>query len=77
MEKRNLYQCAHAKVFKDRIKCEHGHFLGGAKDGSLSIFPLIRGNPLECLSCQECFDYEEIGPPVKEEDRGWKEKKGS
>jgi hypothetical protein len=72
-EKRNLYQCFNAKVVSDRIKCLHGHFLGSAKDGSLALFPLVRGNPLECTSCQECMDYEEMGPSVPSSERGWKE----
>jgi hypothetical protein len=68
---RSLYQCFNAKVCGDRIKCSKGRFLGSAKDGSLSITPLLRGMPLENVSCQACPEYDEIGPPVEKGDRGW------
>jgi hypothetical protein len=68
---RSLYQCFNAKVSGDRIKCSKGRFLGSAKDGSLSITPLLRGMPLEAVSCQACPEYDEIGSPVEKGDRGW------
>jgi hypothetical protein len=68
---RSLYQCFNAKVSGDRIKCSKGRFLGSAKDGSLSIIPLLRGMPLEAASCQACPEYEEMGSPVEKGDRGW------
>ena len=68
---RSLYQCSNAKVCGDRIKCSKGRFLGAAKDGSLSITALLRGAPLEAVSCQACPEYEEMGDPVEKGDRGW------
>jgi hypothetical protein len=74
--KRSLYQCFNAKVRGDRIECAKGHNLGykyGKIEDSLSIRRLIRGAPLELAVCQECPDYDEMGPPIPKEERGWKE----
>lgn len=71
MRKRSLYQCLNAKVLGDKIYCSKGHKLGGVKGGRLDVLRLIRGEPLELSICQDCPDYDEMGPPVPKEERGW------
>lgn len=74
---RSLYQCAHAHVRGNnandaRIVCIKGKRLHpNSKDGGLNYERLIRGAALEFYICQECELYEELGPPVPEEERGW------
>ena len=73
---RSLYQCANAKVREGNettlgeIYCAKGHQFSGNYYRTLS-----RGNPLELTTCQKCSDYDEMGEPVKAEDRGWVGKK--
>jgi hypothetical protein len=69
--KRSLYQCFNARVKGDRIYCSKGYSIGTAKDGAMPVVKLARGAPLELGVCQECVDYDEIGPPVPKEERGW------
>lgn len=75
MGNRNLYQCAHAHVQGDSIVCVKGHLLQEGilfnGSGAISIKRLQRGVPLEFSICQECPDYDEMGPPVPPKDRGW------
>uniref|UniRef100_A0A6M3J4I8 Uncharacterized protein n=1 Tax=viral metagenome TaxID=1070528 RepID=A0A6M3J4I8_9ZZZZ len=71
MTKRSLYQCFNCKVI-DKIYCSMGHRLVKySSDGTINKALLIRGDPLELSVCQGCPDYDEMGPPVKKEDRGW------
>ena len=69
MEKRSLYECFNAKVLGDRIYCAKGHIF--SKSGEVNINRLARGTPLEMSVCQGCPDFDEMGPPVLPEDRGW------
>jgi len=70
--KRSLYQCSEPKVMGGRIKCAKGHILSSSSlDGSVNIEKLVRGTPLVYKVCQECAEYDEMGPPVLKEDRGW------
>jgi hypothetical protein len=69
MNKRSLYQCFNARVSGEKIYCAKGHLLGDK--GVLHIRALVRGKPLELSVCQTCSDYDEMGPPVAKEDRGW------
>ena len=62
---RSLYQCFHSKVKGKGIYCGKGH------DLKVGILRLARGEPLEYAICQSCPDYEEMGPPLTEWDRGW------
>lgn len=72
MVKRTLYQCSHARVRGNRIYCEKGHPLSlKSGDGCLDIRRLARGEPLMLGICQECPDFDSLGPPIPEEDRGW------
>ena len=68
---RSLYQCSHAKVKTDAIRCEKGHRIGSSKNGTIELARLKRGVPLELRICQLCADYDEMGPPVPEKERGW------
>jgi len=73
--KRSLYQCSHARfpIKGDRIYCDKGHSLSriSRKDGTISVVRLARGEPLELTVCQLCRDFDELGPPVPREERGW------
>ena len=72
MVKRSLYECSHARVLGDRIYCHVGHALSTKSgNGSLSIRRLARGEPLVLGVCQGCPDFDSMGPPVPEEERGW------
>ena len=68
---RSLYQCYNAKVNTDRIYCPYGK-LGTANDGTLHIFELRRGAPLEITFCQTCENYDEMGESVQKSERGWR-----
>jgi len=76
--KRSLYMCGNAKVMGSDISCAKGHrlnYLGRPSDSSegltISINRLKRGQPLELTICQACEDYDELGPPVPQHERGW------
>ena len=76
MTKRTLYDCSHAKVKGRCIYCDKGHPLSlKSDDGSLNIKRLARGDLLALGVCQECPDFDSIGPPILEEERGWEERK--
>ena len=64
--KRSLYMCSHAKV-RDKLYCSKGHEF----NLRASILALARGAPLELACCQNCEDYDEMGPPVPANERGW------
>lgn len=70
--KRSLYQCSHAKVKGDRICCKAGHVLSKMTgDRCLDILRLMRGDPLVLGVCQNCPDYDRLGPPIPKEEQGW------
>jgi len=89
-KKRTLYECSHARVNGDRIRCRKGYSLlmrtdGGSKGysllmrtdgGSIDIRRLARGQRLAFSICQKCPDFDCIGPPVLPEERGWLNGKG-
>jgi len=68
LTKRSLYQCSNARVRGPKLVCEKEHKFPIVAS---SILVLARGAPLELSCCQECPDYDEMGPPVAKEDRGW------
>lgn len=69
---RTLYECINARVTGDRINCRCGHpFSLKSADGSIDARRLARGEPLTLNICQVCGDFECIGPPIPEEERGW------
>ena len=70
--KRSLLQCFSARVDNGCIRCAKGHRLGTGFKRTVPINSLIRGMPLIQGICQNCTDYEEMGPPVPREERGWK-----
>jgi len=75
--KRSLYQCFNAKVKGGDISCAKGHEVfkgehGGRTNYSrIPVLRLKRGAPLELGICLNCPDYDEMGPPVPREERGW------
>jgi hypothetical protein len=74
MQKRSLYQCSNARVKEGRIYCARGIPLPGS-GGIIHIRSLISGKPLEFGVCQQCESYDEMGPPVPVDDRGWRAKR--
>ena len=76
MTKRTLYECLHAKVKGKRINCDKGHPLSLKSDnGGLDIRRLAKGEQLALGVCQECPDFDSMGPPVPEEEKGWEPRK--
>jgi len=72
MMKRTLYECSHARVSDRRIYCDKGHPLSSKSDnGGLDIRRLASGSPLALRICQNCLDFDCMGPPIPEEERGW------
>ena len=75
-KKRTLYECAHARVNGDRIRCRKGHpLLVRTEDNGIDVKRLARGEPLAYNICQRCPDYDCMGPSVLAEERGWLKKK--
>jgi len=70
---RSLYECFHARVKEKRIYCAKGHPLQGKgeRNGSLNIERLARGEPLIMSVCQDCADFESMGNPLPDKERGW------
>ena len=76
MTKRDLYRCFHAKVKGNRIYCTKGHPLSlKSSDGGFDVKRLARGDPLVLTVCRECSDFDSMGPPIPEEERGWVRKR--
>ncbi len=65
--KRQLYQCLNAKVKTDTILCSKGHDLGRVK----TLNDIKIGKPLELTVCEDCWDFDYMGPPVTKKYRGW------
>lgn len=68
--KRSLYECFHAKVKGNQIYCSKGHALQ-VSGAELHVRRLERGAPLICGICQQCPDFDQLGPPLPREERGW------
>lgn len=66
----SLYQCSDARVKDKTIYCAKGHLFGSKKDGTVELKHLIRGEPLGFAACQRCKNYDEMGGPIDEFDRG-------
>jgi len=76
--KRTLYECSHAQVYGERIRCRKGHMLlTRTEDGGIATSRLARGEPLAYGICQDCPDFDCMGPPVPAEEKGWLKKKGA
>ena len=70
--KQTLYECSHARVKGNRVYCDKGHVLSSrSPDGTLDIKRLARGEPLRFEVCQDCPDFDSMGPPIPKEERGW------
>ncbi len=71
-KKRTLYECSHARVKGKRICCDRGYPLSSqSEDGSLDVQNLAEGKPLAPKVCRQCGDFDSMGSPVPEEERGW------
>jgi hypothetical protein len=66
----SLYECFNARVIGKKIYCKKGHFLfvGLIEVG---YDDLRLGEPLHCDSCRNCPDFDRIGDPISERDKGW------
>ena len=72
-----LYECSNARVRGDRICCSQGHrLLPKSADGCIGIGRLARGNQLAFQVCQNCPDFDRMGQPVPQEEKGWFSEKG-
>jgi len=70
--KRTLYECSHALVKGKRICCDRGYTLSSkSEDGSLDVQNLAEGKLVAPKVCRQCGDFDSMGPPVPEEERGW------
>jgi hypothetical protein len=70
--KRTLYECSHALVSGNHIRCCRGHpLLPRIEGGVVEVKRLARGNPLVFKVCQKCPDFDCMGPPIRAEERGW------
>ena len=70
--KRTLYECSHARVTGERIRCRRGHpFSLKSEDGGIEVKRLARGEPLALDICQACGDFDGTWEPMPESDRGW------
>ena len=71
-KKKTLYDCSHARVQGRRIYCNKGYPLSPQPgDGHVDIQHLAEGKPLAPKVCQQCGDFDSMGAPVPEEERGW------
>lgn len=68
MAKHSLYQCLNAKVLGEKIYCNKGY---NWKKFGVTIRQLERGDPLKFTVCQQCPDYDRMGPSVPDGERGW------
>ena len=69
-KKRTLYECFNAKVDTKRIYCS-----------KVTRLPRNRSTSTRCTwkrvsrwppkICQQCINFDRMGPPVPEEERGW------
>ncbi len=72
-KKRTLYECSHACVQGERIRCRHNHpFSLKSEDEGIEVKRLAAGEPLALNICQACGDFTRMGPPIPEEARGWR-----
>jgi len=70
--RRTLYECSHARVKDGRIFCDRGYPLTTQPgDGTLGMQQLAEGKPLAQKVCRQCGDFDTMGPPIPEEERGW------
>ena len=64
----SLWQCWNA-IYKenDYLKCSKGYNLGPVHARMVK-----KGNPLFCMICQSCADYDKMGEHIPKSERGWK-----
>lgn len=70
-DERSLYQCFHAKVIGEKVHCAKGHKLPSNAGAFSTYWALAHGAPLIMSCCQNCNDYDEMGPPIPANERGW------
>lgn len=69
---RTLYECSHARIQGKRIYCDRGYPLASKTgEGDLDVRMLAEGKALAFKVCQLCSDFDCLGPPVPEDERGW------
>lgn len=64
---RSLYDCSKAKVNGNEIKCAMGHNL----NAPISLKQVREGNRLVIQVCQQCLDFDAMGPPIPAQAKGW------
>lgn len=74
IKERSLYQCSHAIVEGSKGKRQDCMIICSAgrkfPDGT-NYYHLAKGKRLEFTVCQECPDFDLMGPPVPDGERGW------
>ena len=74
--KRTLYECFNARVNNGRIHCSKGFVLSQKSgDGCIETRRLAHGERLALNVCQECTEFDRMGPPLMPEERGWLKKR--
>lgn len=75
---RTLYDCSHARVCGSRNYCDKGYMLSRAsRDGGISIDRMERGMPLGLAVCRNCIDFDSMGVPVADDEKGWLESRAT
>ena len=72
MKRRTLYDCANTRVDGDEVHCRHGRELSPDSEGGTVALALVaKGEELALEVCQQCSDFNRMGPPLSPNDRGW------
>ena len=63
----SLWMCKNA-IYKenDYLKCSKGHELG-----KVHARMVKKGQPLICMTCQDCADADIMGDDIPKGERGW------
>ncbi len=75
-KRRTLYECSHARVNGNRIYCRKEYPLSPRKkDSGIEVRRLARGEELALATCQNCHDFDGMGPPIPPDEMGWIKKR--
>ena len=77
IKKRTLYECSYARARGESIYCLKGHSLRlHHGNGHIDLRQLALGKRLAFRVCQDCVDFDCMGPPVPAGERGWLKREG-
>ena len=66
---KSLYDCQHARVSPEGVFCEKGYPFPQKR--RIPLKRVAGGEPLRSRICQDCHDFESMGEPIPEEDKGY------